>query len=117
MRATNLTIGLVAFLATITFVNRALGPLLGINIASGGEGVDETRENLAEDVDAGVTDGGELSPISAIDLLTDMISNLSNADQILMNFGLPPEVAAWITSPLIIVMAIALVSLVFRTRF
>ncbi len=116
MRATNLVIALVCFLAAVTLMNGVLGPLLGIDIATGGDQLDETESDLEGDIDTAVTDDGGISPLSALDLLTSMVSHLMNADTILENFGIPRPIAVFLTSPFVFLAVIAIVSIVVRTR-
>ena len=117
MRATNLAIGLVCLIASVTLINAALGPVLGIDLVTGSErDINETNENLSKEIDSKSTNDGELSPIGALRTLVQMINHLSNADTILYNLGLPGPIARWATAPLVFIMAIAMVAIVLRTR-
>jgi hypothetical protein len=117
MRATNLAIALACLLATVTFANAALAPVLGVSFTTGAqEDVNQSEANLTDDVDSGVTNDGDLSPLSGLDFLKEMINHLGNADTILVNLGVPPIVAQWLTAPIIFVMAMAMVAVLLRTR-
>ncbi|KZN25605.1 hypothetical protein A4G99_03805 [Haladaptatus sp. R4] len=117
MRATNLVIGLSCLLATVTLMNAALGPALGINLVTGEQhSVDHTKKNLTSDVDTGITDQGRLSPLTAAKQFVSMITHLTSSSSILYNLGVPAAIANWLTGPMVFVMALGLVALVIRTR-
>ncbi|MWG33139.1 hypothetical protein [Halomarina oriensis] len=117
MRATELAIGVFILIATVTLVNSTVAPLLGFDLVTGGQtDIERTNEDLTGDVDGGVTEGGSLSPLAALDILTTGISILSNLTGFLMNLGVPVYIANWVTSPIALVMALAMVTVVLRTQ-
>ncbi|WP_435359285.1 hypothetical protein [Haloarchaeobius sp. DFWS5] len=116
MRATNLAIGLIILVASATFVTTALGPVFGFDMVTGQqENIEQTNDNVTSS-DASLSENGEASPLSALDQVSKILRNLGNADRILVNLGVPVIVANWITSPLAVAMALALVAVVVRFR-
>lgn len=118
MRAAKLAIALACLLATVTFANAALAPVLGVSLTTGAqEDVDQTKENITSDnVETGATNDGRLNPLSGLDFFTQMINHLRNADTILVNLGIPPVVANWLTGPIVFTMALAFAAVLLRTK-
>lgn len=116
-RGTEAVLLLVIFVATVAFFNATLGPVIGITPSTGAaEDVEQVDENVSEDVESGVTQGGELSPLSGFGLVTDALGLLTQGGAVLVNFGVPPEIAEWIVSAVPYIIVFTVIIIVVRVR-
>lgn len=116
--ATNLAKLLFILVATVAVVNATVGPMLGIQHQTGvGSEVNQTNKNLTSKYESGVTQGGELQPLAGLQQITSALGLLPHTAVVLINLtGMPPVIAEWLTSPVVLLVALTIAMVLLRFR-
>jgi hypothetical protein len=110
-----LVVAIVCIISAVTVVNAALGPQLGITKTTGlKDDVDTAESTFGNETDGSVTEQGAISPLSAVSKFAQSLSLLPKFGQLLVNLGVHPAIAGFVSGPAFVIAGITLVALAMR---